>query len=241
MPARARGEREYLLTSKLYCGHCKDMMVGYGGTSKSGKLYSYYMCKTARKKKCDKKIISKALIEDRVIAECLKMLTDEKICFIAQKVSEACNNSTDSVSVRELRKAIKAAETAIENLWNAIEQGQPFAMLSERLNQRQAEKAELEEQLAIENNKKIFLSEAQIMAFLNYICEMPMEDFKKRRAIINIFVYSVYLYDDHFTLIVNASRKPLHIENVPLADIESAFEGGENIDSCSSIPEGVPP
>ena len=241
MPARARGEREYLLTSKLYCGHCKDMMVGYGGTSKSGKLYSYYMCKTARKKKCDKKIISKALIEDRVIAECLKMLTDEKIRFIAQKVSEACNNSTDSVSVRELRKAIKAAETAIENLWNAIEQGQPFAMLSERLNQRQAEKAELEEQLAIENNKKIFLSEAQIMAFLNYICEMPMEDFKKRRAIINIFVHSVYLYDDHFTLIVNASRKPLHIENVPLADIESAFEGGENIDSCSSMPEGVPP
>ena len=169
------------------------------------------------------------------------MLTDEKIRFIAQKVSEACNNSTDSVSIRELRKAIKAAETAIENLWNAIEQGQPFAMLSDRLNQRQAEKAELEEQLAIENNKKIFLSEAQIMAFLNYICEMPLEDFKKRRAIINIFVHSVYLYDDHFTLIVNASRKPLSIENVPLADIESAFEGGDNIDSCSSMPEGVPP
>ena len=24
---------EYLLTTKLFCGHCKKMMVGYGGTS----------------------------------------------------------------------------------------------------------------------------------------------------------------------------------------------------------------
>ena len=31
-PARTRGENEYLLTTKLFCGHCKEMMVGYGGT-----------------------------------------------------------------------------------------------------------------------------------------------------------------------------------------------------------------
>ena len=55
-PARTRGENEYLLTTKLFCGHCKEMMVGYGGTGKSGKQYHYYMCKKARKKKCDKKI-----------------------------------------------------------------------------------------------------------------------------------------------------------------------------------------
>ena len=79
-------------------------------------------------------------------------------------------------------------------------------MLTERLNQRQAEKSELESQLAVENNKKISLSEAQILAFLDYVCEMPLDDFNKRQAIINIFVHSVYLYDDRFTLIINASN-----------------------------------
>ena len=48
--ARARGEGEYLLTTKLFCGHCKDLMVGYAGTSKSKKLYHYYACKQVRKK-----------------------------------------------------------------------------------------------------------------------------------------------------------------------------------------------
>ena len=58
-PARTHGEGEYLLTTKLFCGHCKEMMVGYGGTSKTGRQYHYYMCKNARRKKCGKKIASK--------------------------------------------------------------------------------------------------------------------------------------------------------------------------------------
>ena len=58
-PARTHGEGEYLLTTKLFCGHCKEMMVGYGGTSKTGRQYHYYMCKNARRKKCGKKIVSK--------------------------------------------------------------------------------------------------------------------------------------------------------------------------------------
>lgn len=100
----------------------------------------------------------------------------------------------------------------------------------------------METQLAIENNKKICLSEAQILAFLDYVCEIPFDDFNKRRAIINIFVQTIYLYDDHFTLIINASKKPLSIDNIPLDDIEKAFEG-ENTETegCSSLMTPAPP
>ena len=71
---------------------------------------------------------------------------------------------------------------------------------------------------------------------------MPFDDFNKRRAIINIFVKSIYLYDDHFTLIINASKKPLSIDNIPLDDIEEAFEG-ENTETegCSSLMTPAPP
>lgn len=241
-PARTHGEGEYLLTTKLFCGHCKEMMIGYGGTSKSKKQYHYYICKQARKKNCDKKIVSKTYIEDRVIAECLKILTDDKMKIIAQKVAEACKTAPDNLTIRSLKKAIKDAELAIENLWNAIEQGEAVDMLSERLNKRKAEKEELENQLAIEEHKRIYLNEAQILAFLDYVCEMPFDDFEKRRAIINIFVHSVYLYDDHFTLIINASKKPINIENIPLDDIEAAFEGeNTNMEGCSSMTTPAPP
>ena len=100
----------------------------------------------------------------------------------------------------------------------------------------------METQLAIESNKKICLTEAQIYAFLDFVCEMPMDDFNKRRALINIFVHSVYLYDDYFTLIINASKKPLSIDNIPLDDIEDAFEGeNEEKDRCSSMTTPAPP
>mgnify|MGYP007104419938 FL=1 len=80
------------------------------------------------------------------------------------------------------------------------------------------------------------------MAFLDYVCEMPADDVNKRRAIINIFVHSIYLYDDHFTLIINASKKPLSIDNIPLDDIESVFEGsGGASEGCSSLNTPAPP
>ena len=115
-------------------------------------------------------------------------------------------------------------------------------MLTERLNKRMVEKEELEAQLAIEENKKITLTEAQILAFLDYVCEMPADDVNKRRAIINIFVHSIYLYDDHFTLIINASKKPLSIDNIPLDDIETAFESETGAsEGCSSLSTPAPP
>lgn len=115
-------------------------------------------------------------------------------------------------------------------------------MLTERLNKRQAEKEALEEQLAIEENKRICLSEAQILAFLDFVCEMPLDDVNKRRAIINILVHSVYLYDDHFTLIINASKKPMNIDNIPLEEIEEAFSSDKTYnEQCSTMTSPAPP
>ena len=71
---------------------------------------------------------------------------------------------------------------------------------------------------------------------------MPCDDVNKRRAIINIFVHSIYLYDDYFTLIINASEKPLSVENIPLDDIEAAFQEKPPSDSlCSSMNKAAPP
>ena len=139
-PARTQGEGEYLLTTKLFCGHCQDMMVGHGGTEKSGKHYRYYSCRRAKKKLCDKQIVSKQFIEDRVVEECLKLLTEDNIKFIAKQIADECNKSTDNQTIKQLKKAIHDADSAIENLWKGIEQGQSVQMLTERMNKRQTEK-----------------------------------------------------------------------------------------------------
>ena len=241
-PARTTGDGEYLLTTKLFCGHCKEMMIGYSGTSKTGNKYHYYNCKNARKKKCDKKIISKQYIEDCVVAECLKILTEDNMHFIAKKVSESCSKNPDNLTIRQLKKAIREAEAAIENLWRGIESGKGVDKLMDRIEQRQEELDDLKAQLAVEENKKVFMTEPQVYAFLDYVTERAFEDVNKKRAIINIFVYSVYLYDDHFNIIFNTSKKPLSKENIPFEDIRAALNAeNKPICECSSLQTSAPP
>ena len=64
-PARHKAEESYLLTTKLYCGKCGALMFGESGVSHTGKMYTYYKCAAAKKKKtCDKKAVRKQWLED---------------------------------------------------------------------------------------------------------------------------------------------------------------------------------
>ena len=109
------------------------MMTGYGGTGKSGKTYHYYACNNFKRRKCKKKVISKERIEDRVVLECRKLLTDSNIERIAASVSEVCESNRDTASIKRIKAAIQEADTAIENLWKALERGQAADMITERI------------------------------------------------------------------------------------------------------------
>lgn len=47
-PARTKAEEEYLLTTKLFCGHCGRMMIGECGKSHTGVIHRYYKCGGAK-------------------------------------------------------------------------------------------------------------------------------------------------------------------------------------------------
>ena len=48
-PARHKAEDDYILTTKLFCGECKSLMVGESGTSCTKQVYHYYKCVSAKK------------------------------------------------------------------------------------------------------------------------------------------------------------------------------------------------
>lgn len=241
-PARSRGKQEYLLTTKLFCGHCKEMMTGCTGTGKHGNKYHYYICNGAKKKVCDKKTIQKALIEERVVQACSELLTEEKVKYIADQVYAACKNDGDLLSVKRLKAALKEADSAIENLWVALEKGQSVDMITERIHKREAEKKELEKQLAIEIKKQSGMEYSVILSFLDYLRMLPNDNEYKRRALVNIFINAIYLYDGYFTMILNAGNRPLSIENIPLDDIEKTFENDDvGCSSNSQLVADAPP
>ena len=43
-PAHTWSRADYILTDKLFCGHCGSNMMGESGTSKTGKKHNYYIC-----------------------------------------------------------------------------------------------------------------------------------------------------------------------------------------------------
>lgn len=236
-PARSRGKMEYLLTTKLFCGYCRELMTGYGGTGKAGKSYFYYACNNYKRHKCKKKVVSKQAIEDRVVLECRKLLTDSNIERIAQSVAAACDADFDSSTVKRLKASLQEADTAIENLWKALESGQSVEMITGRIEKRQQEKADLQAQIAIEMNRQVVFTVPQISAFLHSLKKGNINDEHNRKGIINIFLRAFYLWDDKFTMILNGGDRPIEMNGSLLDEIEAdnaAFMG-------SSLVADAPP
>jgi len=239
--AAGRAYEEYILTTKLYCGLCGEMMVGTGGTSKTGKVHHYYGCKSKIKKKgCTKKNVHKNMIEDFMIARAREQLTDENISLIAHAVSEISRKENNNHVISELKRKIKDAEKAIENLLQAIESGEHISLLSERITKKQDEKTSLEKMLASEKLSKTELDENEIKFFLHNLKKGNVDSLEYRRALVAIFVNAIYLYDDKARIVFNASDRPVEIDCELKEEIEGVEDGDEGGGRCSYIVATAP-
>lgn len=242
-PARARAHEEYLLTTKLFCGYCRDMMVGISGTSKSGKIHNYYTCKGVwNKKGCKKKNVKKSYIEDLIVLKARQQLTDENINLIVKAVCEMSRKDKNAPHIAEIKRSIKESDKAIENLLIAIERGENLDILMERLTKKNQEKSELESSLSKIKMDSIEIDEKEVRFFFYQLQKGNIDDEKSRKALIAIFINEVYLYDDKVRIIFNATDRPITIDCSLLDEIES-LENGEytEIGRCSYIKDTAPP
>jgi len=219
-PARARAKEEYILTTKLYCGYCKEMMTGISGTSKTGAIHNYYTCNGRKKKLCNKQNVEKGYIEDVVVDIARSQLTDENIAIIAAEVSSICEKELEGSNTKRLKSLLRENDKAINNLLNAIEQGQAVDIISQRLEQKQRERAEIEKEVAKDSLNKIQLIEPEIRFFLTEIKKGDINDINNRRMLITVLINRIYLYDDKITVIINAAKHPLEISHSLINDIE---------------------
>lgn len=217
-PATTKAKEEYILTTKLFCGNCKELMTGTCGTSQTGMIYNYYICNGIKKKICHRKNVPKHYIEDIVIQECKKLLTDNNIDMIAKQVYAICKEeNSQSCLVNALQKQLKELEKNIENLMVAIESGQNIDLINQRLTQKRNEVKEVTKQIDKEKSKLVNLSEEQIRFFLSQLKTGDINDIKYRKTLINIFVNSIYLYDKKLTIIFNVGNEKVTI-NTPLLE-----------------------
>ena len=148
---RMKAPMNYLLTGKLFCGHCGGSMVGESGTSQSGTIYNYYKCLSRKKHKdCTKQTEKKDWIEKLVVEETVKRILqpeiiDEIACRVAELAESEFNNKS---RLTTLQNDLKSVQTAIRNLLRLVEQGIDTDDVGERLLDLNSQKADLQKQIA---------------------------------------------------------------------------------------------
>ena len=226
-PARARAKEEYLLTTKLFCGHCKEMMTGYAGTSHTNAVHHYYICNNRKKKLCTKKNVRKDFIERLVIEECRKLLTPENIDRIASEIVAISEREGEPVLLKHMRKRLKEMERKRKNLLDAVMECEIETVrktLYEQLAMIEQQLSDLNFQITRETVGQVRLTIPEIKFFLNDLRKGNPDTNKYKKTLISVFVNAIYLYDDKITLIFNSGDKPVTVNSDLLSEIEKQAE-----------------
>ena len=202
-PARRKAEDDYLLTTKLFCGHCGALMFGESGTSRTGDVHRYYKCAAAKKRKsCNKKTVRKQWLEDLVVSETMKLIQDDAVIdSLVAAVMELQNRESTSLPLYE--KQLRETETGIQNMLNAIQAGILTSSTKERLESLEAQKKDLEAKIAEEKLAKPAMKEEFVRFWLLHFRKLDLSQKEQRQTLIDTFINAIYLYDDKVLITFN--------------------------------------
>lgn len=202
-PARHKAEDDYILTTKLRCGKCGAYMVGESGKSMTGAIHRYYKCANTKKKKlCNKKAVKKGWIEDIVVNYTMKkIMDDELVDYLADRILYLL--SQENTKIPQLKEKLKEVNGYIDNLLNAIQQGLFNASAKQRLDDLEAEKAEIETAIYTEQLERPEITKEHIVYFITKFRTINVNDSESRKRLIDSFVNVIYLYEDKLVITFN--------------------------------------
>ena len=204
--ARYKAHEEYLLSTKLFCGHCKSMMIGDTGTSKNGAVYSYYKCASKKRhtNNCTKRSVKKDYIENLVVENIYNniLCNDELIDRIAEKAVELQNSEQPNGILTALQAELESTRSSLNNLVAAIESGIVTKTTKQRLQELEEKVDDLEFEIQKEKVSHPKIEKDVIVFLLDQLRDGDLADIEYRRRLINTFVDKLYLYDDNRLLII---------------------------------------
>ena len=237
-PARAKADEAYLLTTKLFCGHCGTAMNGESGKSRNGTVHRYYKCHAVKKKlnDCKKKSVRKEWIEDLVVNATMEMLQDddaiEAIVSMLMRLQDE-----ESTDLPMYEKQLKQTETAIDNIVTAVMNGMASKALQAKLTQLEDAKEELLVRIAEEKLEKPKIS-AEFMTFwLHRFRKLDVTKDAHRQMLIDTFVNAVFVHDDKLLLTFNFKDGT---RTITLNDVkEATCSSGSDLDCFVAPTKGT--
>ena len=196
---RMKAPMPYLLTGKVFCGHCGQPITGESGTSHTGSIYNYYKCYGRRQRKCEKSNEKKEWLETLVVKETVKqILQPDVIDVIAEKVAELAEKEfQDKSHVNALKDELGDVQKSIRNLLKLVETGYETDDVGERLLDLNSQKADLQKRISKAENKKPLLTKDRIAFWLTkFINDGDINDVEYQQRIIDTLVNKVFIFDN---------------------------------------------
>ena len=228
---RRRSNADYILSGKLFCGHCGTQMIGICGTSKTGDKHYYYACQGKPKKICSKKNERKDKLERAVIDAVKRIIMDEKaINWLIEGYQEFMKTLRGQSTITAMEKELAETEKAIANLMRAIEMGIITDTTKDRMIELEDQKKDLNTRIRIETSLLKEMDPNQLRFTIEKFRDKNIEDRAYQKELINTFVKAVYVYDDRLKIVLNRGAGDDIV--IPLDDINAVDEeaaGGPDV------------
>ena len=226
-PAASR-EVTFLLTGKVYCGECHNLLTGDSGTSHNGSVYYYYTCNGRRRHSCELPRIKKDILERKVFETLNRIIGDDTfIEYVADRAVEYQGNQDLNAAVKAIEKNLRDNEKAINNVMSAIEQGIVTSTTKNRLLELERQRDILNIELSKESIKTPELTKDQIVYFLRHFRDGAINDELFQMHIVDMFLKAVYVYHDGTgKVLINytENEEKIDISEVKEASASSSLE-----------------
>ena len=236
---KKQSEFHYLLSGKLFCGHCGALMIGDSGTSGNGETYPYYSCgKRKKTKSCQKKAEKKDFIERLVCEQTIcYVLTDKNVDRIARKVADASRKEREGDRISRAEKQLSETDKELDAAVGALvktssrEALRRINLMIEQLEARREVLATELAELRIREEQQV--SEAQVRAYLNTFRHGDLNDEDFRHRLINALVNCVYVFDDKLVIYYNVQDTEHVAHTEMLTDLEILSEIPQSSTNCT--------
>ena len=169
-----------------------------------------------------------------VVSETMKIVMDDEATeAIVSMLMDL--QDRENVNLPLYEQQLREADTAIQNLLNAIQQGILTKSTKGRLEELEATKEELETKIACEKLAKPKVS-AEFMTFwLHRFRKLDVRQKSHRKMLIDTFINAIFLYDDKMVITFNYKEGATTITFDDLKTALADQKTGSNLD-CLGAP-----
>lgn len=203
---KQRTNDEYILTGRLFCGHCGAPMTAQTGTSCTGRKFAYYACNRKRyEHACDKQNVPKDELEETVIAFILEQLTDELIEMIVSGYEKAAAQVRNEAKIQNLQAELNDVNTRLANILNAIEAGIFNESTQARMQELTQARRDLEEAIRLEKTE--IPGPDEVREWLRELRSGDPGNRMYQRQLVLTFVKAIYVFDDKIKVQFNYGKE----------------------------------